>query len=924
MPLLAKAKSFLRNTFSFARRAEDLNQEIQAHVEMLIEENIRAGMQPAVARREALMELGGAEQIKEQVRERQAGEWLRSIFVDCRYAVRQLLQSPGFTTVAILTLALGIGATTAIFTLVDAVLLRSLPVANPGQLYRVGKIPQCCVTLGFYRDQEYSLVSYELYEYLRDHTKDFEDLSAFAAGGTMFAVRRAHSTAPAETYFGQLVSGNYFSMFGLRAYAGRLLSPADDVVSAPPAAVMSYRAWKQVYGLDPSVIGGTFSINNKPFTIVGVAPPEFYGDRLSITPPDFYVALAMEPLTAGENSMLKMYSAGWLNIIGRIRSDAHVASTEAQMRVELQQWLHSHEAEMSAEERLGIAKQTLYLAPGGAGITMMRENYGDWLRILMLVAGFVLLIVCANVANLSLLRGMERRQQTALRVALGAPPLRLIRLALTESVLLSLSGGGLALFIAFLGTRWILSLAFETTTQVPISAAPSLGVLLFAFLASLLTGILFGIGPAWLTTRANPIEALRGAGRLTRDSGSLPRKTLVIFQAALSVALLSASALLLQTLRNLEHDKFGFESAGRVVVKIDPALAGYSAAQLPPLYRSIRDSVAALPGVTSAAFALYTPLSNNWSEPIFVEGKPQPGPDEDTTAAWTRVSPDFFEALGNPIVRGRAIGEQDSERSQHVAVINEAFARKFFAGQDPIGMHFGKTADSASDYEVIGVAKDARYADYDFTKPPGAFFFVPFSQYTQYAGANSASTELRSHYLRDILVRTAPGISLTSDQLRKAVATAAQDVPIQYVHTLEKQVEENFSQQKMIAQLTSLFGALALLLAALGIYGVSSYNVARRTKEIGVRMALGADRASVARLVLAGAFRQVLAGLLLGIPLAFAVGRVLVSQLYKVQGWDSLAPVIAAGLLGLCAFFASLIPSQRAASLDPVKCLRAE
>jgi predicted permease len=364
-------------------------------------------------------------------------------------------------------------------------------------------------------------------------------------------------------------------MFGVSAYTGRPLSMADDKPGSPPVAMMSYRIWEQKYGLHPSVIGGVFNINDKPFTIVGITPPSFYGDRLTSRPADFYLPIAAEPLVRGKSSILDKADTHWLGVFGRIRARTNVATVEAQMRVELQQWLRSHWGEMSANERLEFPKQTLNLAPGGAGITYMRQQYERWLQVLMMITGSVLLIACANVANLLLVRGMERRQQMSLSMALGARPSRLIRQALTESVVLAFLGGAAGLAIAFLGTRMILHFAFPTATNVPISATPSLPVMLFAFVVSLMTGIIFGMAPVWLATHVNPIEALRGANRSTRDAGSLPRKTLVVLQAAFSVVLLSASGLLIQSLRNLERQDFGFEQSRRTVVNIDPVLADY-------------------------------------------------------------------------------------------------------------------------------------------------------------------------------------------------------------------------------------------------------------------------------------------------------------------------------------------------------------
>jgi predicted permease len=845
---------------------------------------------------------------------------------DTRHALRRLRKAPAFTITATLTLALGIGATTSIFTLAHAVMLKSLPVSNPHQLYRLGKETHCCVWGGYSQDKDFSIVSYELYQHFRDHTKGFEELAAFQAGGTFLGVRRAHSATVAETFRGHFVSGNYFAMFGVSAYAGRALTTGDDQPGAPPAAVISYRVWQQKYGLDASVIGGEFNINDKAFTVVGVTPPGFYGDTLRNTPPDFFLALATEPLVQGESSLLQQRSAHWLDLIGRIRAGAAPASIQSQMQVELQQWLRSHWGEMDSNERARLPQQAVHLSPGGAGITSMREQYEHWLQILMAVSGFVLLIVCANVANLLLVRGMEQRRQTSLSMALGAQPPRLVRQALTESVVLSLLGGAAGLAVAFAGTRLILHFAFQTATASPISAAPSMPVLLFTFGISLITGITFGIAPAWMATRADPVEALRGANRSTRQAGSVPRKTLVILQAAISLALLSASGLLTEALLKLEHQDFGFEQDWRTVVNIDPVLASYKPEQLEPLYQRIRDSLAGIPGVASVATCLYSPLSgDSWNEGIFVEGRPAPGPADDNGASWDRVSAGYFETIGNPILKGRPISEQDTAVSRHVAVINEAFARKFFKNEDPIGKHFGRTEiQRAGEYEVAGVAKDSRYQTYNLGKPISAFFFVPESQSVVFGKAAYNQGEMRSHFLHDIVVRMERGAKLQEPQVRRALADVDPNLPVMRIRSLSEQVAGNFNQQRLIARLTSLYGILALVLASIGLYGVTAYNAGSRTNEIGVRMALGADRGSVVALILRGAMIQIALGLGLGIPLTLAAGRFLGNQLYGINGQDPMIIGIAIGALGFSALIAALIPAIRASSIPPMEALRAE
>ncbi len=624
-------RRFLRRMSSWAQTRsseERLRAEIEDHIALQTADNIRAGLSPVEARRQAVLKFGAVEATKEDYRDQRGLPLMETLLLDTRHALRRLRMAPAFTITTILTLALGIGATTSIFTLAHAVLLKSLPVANPAELYRLGKEARCCYWVAYNQPKEISIVSYDQYKYFRDNTKGFAELAAFAAGGALFGVRRAGVAEAAQSYPGEYVSGNYFAMFGINAYAGRMLTAADDRPNAPPVVVMSYRLWQQKYASEAAVIGSIVNLDDRPFTVVGITPPGFFGDTLRNTPPDFFLPLNAEQSIDGD---LNNPSTAWLDLIGRIQPGAQASSIEAEMRVELKQWLRAHWGDMDANSRAVFSDQTLYLTPGGAGITSMREQYEHWLQILMMVSGFVLLIVCANVANLMLVRGMERRRQTSLSIALGARPYRVISQTLTESILLSLFGGAAGLGVAFGCTRLILHFTFAIVSRVPISASPSMPVLLFALAVSLMTGIAFGVAPAWMATRVDPIEALRGAGRSTARTGSFSRKTLVVLQTAFSLALLTSSGLLTAALYTLEHQDFGFEQDRRTIAKIDPRLAGYRRDQLTPLYQRIHESLAAMPGVSAVAVCFYSPLSgNNWGGDVWMDGRAAPGPKEDS------------------------------------------------------------------------------------------------------------------------------------------------------------------------------------------------------------------------------------------------------------------------------------------------------
>lgn len=855
------------------------------------------------------------------------------MLADLRDALRQLRKAPGFTATVVITLALGIGATTAIFTLVHQVMLKSLPVANPDELWRIGDKVRCCNWGGYTQgdDGDFSLFSWEAYRNFREHTPEFSDLAALQAGNSPLGVRRAGSQAQTDTYNGQHVSGNFFHTLGVQPWAGRLMTDADDQQGAPLVAVMSYRIWQTKFASDRSVIGGSFQINGHPFTVIGVTPPGFYGAKLSgWGMPDFWIPITSELVLDGAVSRLKRPNGNYLDLLGRVRPGVNSQALEAKLRVEFHDWLGSHVSDMEPGEKQLWQQQTLHLIPGGAGVADMREQYKDGLRLLLIAAGCVLLVACGNLANLMLARGLKERAQTSVRIALGASRLRLVRKALVESVLLAIIGGVLGIAVAYAGTRLILYLAFEVTgakNYVPVSPLPSWPVLLFTLAISVLTGIIFGTAPAWMTSHADPVEALRGANRSVGGGRSWAQKSLVIVQATMSLVLLSAAALLGQSLRNLEHQDFGFETQGRYLVSINPTLSTYKPEQMDQLFRRIDDNLRGVPGVRMVAPALYAPMSgDSWNEGIRIKGRPEPPAKEDTSAGWARVVPGFFDTIGAKIVLGRPLNEDDTLNTPNVAVVNEAFVRRFFKDQNPIGQHFGiDRLKYASTYEIVGVARNIRYMTWDYKEPVGPMFWVSEMQaVTSYDDPVFLDGERYSHFLYNIIL-WAPGDPPGMErQVRKAIAQVDPTFVVNDVTAYDKVLDGDFQQQNMIATLTTLFGALGLTLAAVGLYGVMSYSVEQRTNEIGLRMALGANRGHVVGMVLRGAFWQVGIGLGLGIPLAVVAGKLMKDQLFGVKPWDPVMLAVSTVLLAMAALVASVVPARRAAGVEPMVALRSE
>ncbi len=852
---------------------------------------------------------------------------MTNILSNLRYATRQFRLSPIFTATAILTLALGIGGTTAIFTLIHAVMLRSLPVSDPARLYRVGEGDDCCVEGG--PQDTWGMYSYGLFERLKSQAPEFEELAAFQAGGWRATVRREGVESAARPLRSEYVTGNYFSTLGVGAFAGRVFTPSDDTASSPPVAVLSHRAWQTTYGGDPAVLGSTFAVQGHPFTVIGIAPPGFFGETLGGDPPDIWIPLQQEATIDGETALLHQSISAWLRVIGRLRPGATTAGMASRLTGVLRQWMQydsGYPSNWMPDVIRLLPKQVINIVPAGSGIAVMKEEYGRSLQILLAVCGIVLLIACANVANLLLARAVARRGQTAVRLAVGATPRQIIAQALTESILLAIAGGMAGLVVAVGAARLLLALAFHSAHFLPISTAPSLVVLAFAFVLALITGIVFGAAPAWFATRTDPADALRGTGRGNTDRSSFARKALLVVQATLSVVLVAGATMLGRSLNKLEHQDFGFQVASRVEVEVLSPASDLPVTSRIARFREFEQTLNHLPGVQSADLAMYNPLTDNWGELIMVAGHPPGQMDTESGASWDRVGANYLQDLGIPVIRGRYFTPADNETTAPVAVVNQAFVKRFFKNnEDPIDQHFGlDVPELAGTFRIVGIVGDAKFAGFALEKPARPMFYVPLMQNVKYDNELMKKLELRSHYLGGILLVTKTPTGTLEPLVTRALADLDPNMTITSIRTMQEQIDLSFDQERAVASLAGLFGVVALILAAIGLYGVTAYSVAQRTNEIGIRMVLGANRSKVFQLVLGGAFQRVLIGLVLGLPLAVGAGRLISAQLYGVSSWDPLALAVAAISLAICSFIAALIPANRAASIQPMNALRTE
>jgi macrolide transport system ATP-binding/permease protein len=845
---------------------------------------------------------------------------MRVLVQDLAYAFRQLRKTPGFTITVLLTLALGIGANAAIFTLVNAVLLRNLPVADPKTLIRVGDTDDCCVNSGVHEKGDYSLFSTETYLVLKKNLPEFEELAAMESGFSYrpLTARREGPDAVAKSVMGEFVSGNYFRTFGLQPAAGRFFTDAEDAKGAAFTAVMSYDSWMHDYAGDPSIIGSTFRINTQPVTIVGIAPKGYFGDRLTSTPPNFYLPLESMAILLNV-PYVHDPEVSWAYIVGRVKPGVSLPTLQSKISTLVRQQFSTFKMFNNERGKVFLSRTHVVLTPGGAGIQQLQDEYTSHLRLLMWIAALVLLVACANIANLLLVRGMSRRAEICVRTALGAQRSRIIRQLLTESILLGVLGGLAGLGVAFAGARMLLALAFPGAQNVPIDAAPSPLVIGFAFALSLVTGILFGVAPAWIAARTQPAEALRASSRTTARGASLLQRGLVVLQAALSLILLVGAGLFAQSLNKLQSAEMHLDSKNRYIIHINPQAAGYLQTQVESLYRTMEAQFHALPGVVKVGLATYTPMEdNNWSNSLQVQGEPDP----DKGASWVKGNAEYFDSVGTHVVMGRGFTAQDKLGAPAVAVVNKEFVKQFFKpGVNPIGHRMGSPGPKSSgDFEIVGVVEDTTYTAVQWKDH--AMYFVPIME--RPASWDDPITSDTSLYAGAIVIQTDRPVNDMEKLAQRTLSSINPNLTVVKFQTFDQQIADRFTEERMIARLTTLFGALALLLATIGLYGVTAYTVVRRTPEIGIRMALGAERIRVIGMVMRGAMTQALFGLILGVPIAMLCVRYVKAQLYEITSVDSGVMAGAVVVLTVAACIAAMIPARRAASINPVQALRVE
>jgi predicted permease len=914
MSLLRNLASGLRSLLRKERLEKALDEELRGFLEMAAEEKMKQGMSRREALRAVRLERGNLEVAKEAVRDSGWESVLETSWQDVRFGLRMLRKSPGFTAVAVVTLALGIGANTAIFTIFDGVLLESLPVREPSRLV----LSTNDVAEGSYSGDpprnRWQTFSTEVSEYLRKQPLPFESLAAVRSGEATVTVRFADSppaTGSAERARAHLVSGNYFSTMGVDSVVGRTLSLEDDRLSAPPVAVASYGYWKQRLRGDPTAIGKIVYLNGSAFTIVGVTPPEFFGERIRAAPA-FWVPLAFQPQIELLPSYLERTDEYWLVLIGRMSHEATRAQAQTATTTALQQFLTSKEgSNLTDARKRDIARSHIELVDGAGGISWLRVEYSQPLHILVAVVAMVLLIACANVGNLLLSRAAARQSEISIRLALGGSRLRLVRQLLTESLLLATLGAACGLLLA----QWAVNVLFGLFAgNSPMKPHLNLFVLGFTILVTVISGILFGFAPALSAGRTDLAATLKAAaGTATGSRRKVSAvHSFIVGQIAISLLLLVGANLLARSLLNLERQPLGFDQSHVLLAELSPRLANYTPENVGGLYLKLYETLNALPGVRAATLSRYSPMSGSSSTSnISIQGRADK-PGEDMSTEIVLVGPLYAKTMGMTLLEGREIGLRDGSGKPKVAMVNEAFARAYLPGHNPLGHRFdiGK-AKNTGEYEIVGVLHDAQFHDVKESIKPMAF--LSMLQDTSQAAMSA-----------EVILRTTGDAASMAVPLRQTVAELDPKLPVTGTRTLTNQIASTFEVERVPEQLVSFFGGLALLLACVGLYGVVEQGVSRRTNEFGVRMALGAGRKDILLMVLRNTIALLLAGLATGIPLALAATRLIKSQLYGVTATDALSFMIAVSLLVGVGIFAGLVPARRASRVDPMVALRYE
>jgi predicted permease len=896
-----------------------MDEELDAYVDASAEHKRRLGLSFEAARRAALRELGGRNSVKQKVWSTRWEATVDGIWQDVRLSLRMLAKSPGFTLVAVVSLALGIGANTAIFTLINQVLLRELRVEKPKELAIFGNSRGGGI-LGGIDLGVHDQTTYDFGKQLEADPGPFAGVASYASFAPQASVRAAGAggtrSGEAVQELVSLVSGNYFQVIGARPLLGRAILPSDAAAKGESAvAVVSWHYWQTELGGEAAALGRTIAINGTSFRVIGVMPQGFYGITQGVQLPDLFVPVTMQQVVLPGADLLQPHSFYFLHMFGRMKSPADLKQDQAWLDGQVRSYIRAQAgAAITPDREKEIARAGMKLIPGAQGVNALGGNFGASLKILMVVVGLVLLSACANLANYLLARAAARQRETATRLALGLSLGRIVRQSLAETLLLSLTGGVLGLGLAFVATRTLIAFVVKDAVNTPLDARPDGLVLLFTLGVSLLTGLLFGLGPAlstaWSAGRGGA-AALSASTRSTTASGAarLMPRVLVVAQVMLSLLLLVGAGLFLRSLNNLQKQDFGFERTHMLLAQFDAHQSGYKPEQAPALFRTMLERIEALPGVESAAMSATPPISQGeWHESMHVEGyKPQP--KEDMAPILNRISEHYFATTGIRILAGRSIGPEDTATSMKAVVINETAAKRYFPKGDAIGKTIKFDDDQmGGPWRIVGVARNSRVGGPHDTDPE-TMAFVPMTQMT---GDNV--------FVFTIEVRTAMDAKQTAVDLRRAVAAVDPNLALIQVHTVQQEVDGMLTFEELIGSLTGIFSVLALVLAAIGLYGVMSYSVVRRTSEIGIRLALGAQTKAVLWMVLRESLVLLGIGLAVGLPLTLAATRLIREQLFGLSAMDPTTFAVAIGVVAAMTLLAAWLPAR----VDPMVALRCE